>query len=171
MEIHRFERLWLGLSILLVVALIGTVAYGAVAEGVKMVDDSGGTVQPGELSDHPEFSDPGVRQVGENEYEVWVVPRQFFFDPGTSQPIRVPAGSTVTFHVTSGDVVHGFEVANTNINTMVIPGQIATVTAEFDDPAEYGLVCHEYCGSGHHSMEGKLEVVPQSQFNATEAGA
>jgi cytochrome c oxidase subunit 2 len=70
--------------------------------------------------------------------------------------------------VTSTDVVHGFEVVGTNINTMAVPGQVATITVEFDDPGQYGLVCNEYCGSGHHTMEGSLEVVPPGQFNKSE---
>ncbi len=45
---------------------------------------------------------------------------------------------------------------------------MATITVEFDDPGQYGLVCNEYCGSGHHTMEGSLEVVPPGQFNKSE---
>ena len=170
MEIHRFERLWLALSLLLIVGLTATVVYGATAEGIKMVDDSGGTIDAENLQD-TEFADPGVRKVGDDQYDVYVVARRFFFDPGTSEPIELPADSTVTFYVTSADVVHGFQLADTNVNTMVIPGQVAKITVEFDEPDSYGMICHEYCGSGHHSMEGKLEVVPKGDYNATEASA
>jgi cytochrome c oxidase subunit 2 len=171
MEIHRFEKAWLALAMLLIVGFIATVTYGAVGAGVSMVDDSGGQIDPDSLSDHPQFGDPGVQPVegAENSYDVYVVARQFFFQPGTNQPIRLPAGSTVTFHVTSPDVIHGFAVAGTNVNTMVIPGQIAEITVEFDETGTYGIVCHEYCGSAHHTMEGQIVVVPQSQYNATEA--
>ena len=78
------------------------------------------------------------------------------------------ADSTVPCHWTSTDVRHGFEVVGTNSNTMAVPGQVATVTVECDGPAEYGIVCNEYCGSGHHTMEGSLEVVPPAQFNGSE---
>jgi cytochrome c oxidase subunit 2 len=172
MEIHRFEKVWLGASLLLIVGFIGTITYGAVGAGVAMVDDSGGTVDPTALSDHPEFSEPGVQQVGENHYAVHVVAQQFAFQPGTGTPIEVPAGSTVTFYVTSPDVVHGFNLVGTNVNTMVIPGQVAEVTAEFpDEPRTYAIVCHEYCGSGHHEMAGELRTVPPSEFNGTDASA
>jgi len=170
MEVHRFEKLWLLLSLVLIVSFVGTITYGSLNEGIKMVDDSGGTVDPDNLG-ATEFDDPGVRQVGENEYEVYVVARQFLFQPGTSNPIVLPEDSTVTFHVTSADVVHGFNLAGTNLNTMVIPGQVATVTTEFDDTGSYGIVCHEYCGSGHHTMEGQVRIVSQSQFNGTEGNA
>jgi cytochrome c oxidase subunit 2 len=167
MHIHRFERAWFALSLLLIFALVGTVTYGATAAGVEMIGDSGGTIDGADLSG-TEFEDPGVRAVGDDEYAVYVVARQFLFEPGTSEPIRVPAESTVTFYVTSPDVVHGFEVADTNVNTMAIPGQVAELTVEFDEPATYGIICHEYCGAGHHTMEGKLEVVPQSEYDGPE---
>jgi len=163
MEIHRYEKIWTAAALLLIVGFIATVTYGTVGAGVKMVDDSGGTVDAGSLGD-TEFGDPGVTQVGENQYEVHVVARQFLFQPGTTSPIRVPANSEVTFYVTSADVVHGFEVAGTNVNVMVIPGQVAEITVRFDEPGQYGIVCHEYCGAGHHTMAGQLVVVPEDEY-------
>jgi cytochrome c oxidase subunit 2 len=73
----------------------------------------------------------------------------------------------VTFHVTSRDVTHGFQVVGTNANTMVVPGQVSTLTVRFEETGtdEYGLLCNEYCGAAHHAMEGRIEVVPQSQWN------
>jgi cytochrome c oxidase subunit 2 len=172
MEIHRFEKVWVGASILLIVGFIATITYGAVGAGVTMVNDSGGTIDPAALNQHEEFSDPGVRQVGENHYAVYIVAQQFIFDPGTGTPIELPAGSRVTFYVTSADVVHGFNVVGTNVNTMVIPGQVAKVTAEFPaEPKNYGIVCHEYCGSGHHEMAGNLRTVPPSEFSLDGSGS
>jgi cytochrome c oxidase subunit 2 len=163
MEIHRFEKLWLVGSLVLIVGFILTITYGAVGAGVAMVDDSGGTVQPDDL-DGTGFEDPGVERVGEDRYEVYVIAQQFRFNPGSSEPIRLPADSTVTFQITSPDVIHGFSIVGTNVNVMVIPGQVAEITVRFDDPAEYGIVCHEYCGSGHHTMAGSIEVVPQDEY-------
>jgi cytochrome c oxidase subunit 2 len=76
--------------------------------------------------------------------------------------IRIPAGSTVTFIATSRDVVHGLIVPGANINTMLLPGQIARVTTRFDRPGEYPMICHEYCGIAHHTMGGKIIVEPRS---------
>ncbi|QCC51664.1 cytochrome c oxidase subunit II [Halapricum salinum] len=162
MHIHDYEKLWLGLSLVMIVGFIATVTYGAVGAGVEMIDDSGDTVDPNSLADHPEFGDPGVEQVGPNEYDVHVIARQFVFQP---DPIVVPANSTVTFYVTSADVTHGFEVVGTNANAMVIPGEVAELTVEVNEPNEYGIICHEYCGSGHHDMEGLLRVVPEDEYD------
>lgn len=174
MHVHRFERLWFGASLVLIVAFIGTIVYGAVGPGIAMVDDSGGTVEPSVIADGnydraEDFREPGVYPSEDGEgVDVYVVARQYLFQPGTSEPIRVPAGEPVTFHVTTPDVTHGFNLAGTNVNSMVIPGQIAEFTVTFDEPGEYGIVCHEYCGSGHHTMEGQVVVVEQSEFDGGE---
>lgn len=173
MHVHRFERLWFGASLVLIVAFIGTIVYGAVGPGVAMVDDSGGTVEPSVIADGnyeqvDNFREPGVYDTDDG-VEVYVVARQYLFQPGTSEPIEVPAGEPVTFHVTSPDVTHGFNLAGTNVNSMVIPGQIAEFTVTFDEPGEYGIVCHEYCGSGHHTMEGQVVVVEGSEFDGGDS--
>ena len=80
--------------------------------------------------------------------------------------LTVPAATPVTFHVTSTDVVHGFEIVRTNGQTMVIPGYVSQFTTEFDEPGEYLVACNEYCGVGHHTMSGKLVVVPRERFTA-----
>jgi cytochrome c oxidase subunit 2 len=69
--------------------------------------------------------------------------------------------------VTSADVIHGYEIVGTNANTMAVPGQVSTMTVEFNEPRKYGLLCNEYCGSAHHAMEGSIQVVPQSEWNET----
>lgn len=161
MHVHAYEKLWLGCSLVLILLLIGTVTYGAVGPGVAMVGDQGETVSPQTLEDDDRFSEPRVEQVGENEYAVYVVARQFSFAP---DPIVVPANSKVTFYVTSRDVIHGFEIVGTNANAMVIPGEVSKVTVKPDEPREYGIICNEYCGSAHHYMQGKLVVVSQSEY-------
>jgi cytochrome c oxidase subunit 2 len=170
MEIHKFEKWWLAAGLLLIVGFIVTIVYGATGPGIAMMNDQGGQVdstaiQNGQYNQTDEFESPGVRQVDENNYTAHVVARQFLFEPGTNEPITVPANSTVTFYVTSPDVIHGFSLVGTNINTMVIPGQVAQFTTEFNETGEYGIVCHEYCGAAHHTMAGKVRVVPQSEFN------
>ncbi len=167
MEVHRYEKAWFAVSLLLIVGFIATVTYGAVGAGVQMISDDGGTIDPDNIGDHEAFADgPGVEHVGGDEYEASVLAVQFAFSP---DPIEVPAGSTVTFHVTSGDVIHGFSIVGTNVNSMIIPGQVSEFTVEFDDPGEYGLVCHEFCGPGHENMAGEVIVVPESEWEGDGA--
>ncbi len=172
MHVHRFERAWLAASLALIVLFITTVTYGAVVAGYGMVDDEGGQVDPDNPTASENFREPGMYAGdGDDTYHVYVRAWRFQFTPGSNEAIRVPAGSTVTFHVTSTDVIHGFQIVGTNVNTMAVPGQVATVTVEFDEPGEYGIVCNEYCGGGHHGMEGTIVVVPQSEYDGpTEGG-
>lgn len=166
MHIHRFEKLWIGLSLFLIAAFIGIVMFGFTVLDLKVPGASrtGETVDPMTLSETA-FREPGVRKTEDGTYEVYMLTRQFLFQPGTGQPLMLPADTRVTFHVTSPDVIHGFQVAGTNINSMAIPGQVATFTTIFPDPGEYGILCNEYCGAAHHTMEGLIEVVPQSDFD------
>ncbi|QLG50977.1 cytochrome c oxidase subunit II [Natrinema halophilum] len=165
MNIHTYEKAWLVASMLLIVGFIATITYGAVGPGIAMIDDDGGSINPDDINDHEKFSEPGVTHVGGNEYEVAVVAQAWAYMPSE---IEVPANSEVTFYVTSRDVTHSFTVVGTNMNTMVIPGQVSQMTVEFDESGEYGILCNEYCGEYHHTMEGKLNVVPEDEFDMTE---
>ena len=90
-----------------------------------------------------------------NEYEVIMTLQMFSFTPGD---IEIPAGSTVEFIMTSKDLVHGFQIAGTNVNAMVTPGYIQTITETFDEPGEYLILCNEYCGTGHQHMSTTITV-------------
>ncbi|MES3161167.1 MAG: cytochrome c oxidase subunit II [Halorubrum sp.] len=171
MHIHAYEKLWLALSLVLILVLIGSVTYGAVGPGIAMVSDSGGQVDATALDEDDRFADPRVEQVGPNSYDVYVEAYQYGFDPGTGDPIVVPENSEVTFYITSSDVIHGFQVVGTNANTMVVPGEVAEITVQANEPREYGIICNEYCGAGHHVMEGTLQVVSEEEYaEMTEGG-
>ena len=163
MNIHTYEKLWIGASMALIVLFIVSVTYGSVVAGVSMINDEEDVLNPGNLDE--EFPEPGVEQIGEDQYEVYIIAGQFFFDQGTFDPIEVPANSEVTFKITSPDVIHSFSIVGTNANTMVIPGEVASLTVEVGEPGHYGIVCNEFCGSGHHHMEGELVVVPEDEFD------
>ncbi|MCU4752442.1 cytochrome c oxidase subunit II [Halobacteria archaeon AArc-curdl1] len=170
MNIHNYEKLWLIAAMLLIIGFIVTITYGSVGLGIAMIDDSEETIDPNALEDHERFGDLGVHQTGDGEYDVNIRAYQFNFEPGSSalgvhDPIVVPENSEVTLYVTSPDVIHSFSVVGTNANTMVVPGEISVMTVEFNEAREYGILCNEYCGSGHHGMEGVIEVVPEDEFH------
>lgn len=169
MHIHRFERFWIGVSLLAIAIFITTVVIGFTTYDLRVIGAEE-TVDPQNLEETP-FADPGIKKAepgSEAAYDVYVIARQFMFDPGTGEPITVPADTKINFHITSPDVLHGFEVVGTNLNTMVIPGQVASFTTRFDTPKTYGLLCNEYCGTAHHVMEGRLKVVSKSEFSEKE---
>ena len=65
---------------------------------------------------------------------------------------------TYRLHLSSMDWQHGFSVQPVNINIQVVPGYEMVITMTPDSAGEYGIVCNEYCGIGHHMMVGKIYV-------------
>ena len=143
-----YEKKWIGVSIVLLVAFAVTVAVAGFALGFQVPGDES-RVDPRTVADSGPFSQPGLRDLGGGEYDAYILSQQYLFTP---REIRVPAGSTVNFYITSIDVQHGFKLQDTNINMQIVPGQVSKLTATFDDPGEYPYICHEYCGIAHAAM-------------------
>ena len=62
-------------------------------------------------------------------------------------------------HLSSMDWQHGFSLQPVNINLSVQPGYSMVVTIKPDVAGEYGVLCNEFCGIGHHNMVGKIYIV------------
>jgi cytochrome c oxidase subunit 2 len=73
--------------------------------------------------------------------------------------LELEKGQSYRLHLSSVDVQHGFSLQPVNINLQVHPGYEMVVTVKPDQAGEYGIICNEYCGIGHHLMAGKLYVV------------
>jgi cytochrome c oxidase subunit 2 len=154
MHIHRLEKWWIliGVSTLilfLIILAINMFAFGFSPPSHKHAID------PAKVYQTPPFNHTGVKQIGPNEYEVVMVAYAFGYTPGE---VRIPQNAKVNFVVTSPDVVHGFQIVKTNVNFMVVPGEVSHATHTFNQKGEYLLLCNEYCGSAHHYMAGKIIV-------------
>ena len=152
--VYLYELAWILPSIAIPVGMLVALVVTAFGVGIHLPSDAG-QVDVTKVAETPPFDHPGVVEMGAGQYEVRMVAGIWSFTPNE---VRVPAGSIVTFVATSRDVVHGLHVDRHNVNVMLLPGQIARVTARFDTPGEYPFVCHEYCGVGHHTMWGKVIV-------------
>ena len=62
-------------------------------------------------------------------------------------------------HLSSVDWQHGFSLQPTNINIQVHPGYEMVITLRPNQAGEFGVVCNEFCGIGHHTMVGRIHVV------------
>jgi len=159
MYVETYERAWMWLAGGLIAVFLGvivvTAANGAIAPPSHME-----TVDPANLSTHPEFGSPTVKTNADGSVVVTVVASMFSFTP---DPIEVPADTPITFRLTSSDVIHGFEVVGTNANAMAIPGYVSQFTVTFKKSGDYVIACNEYCGVMHHTMVGKLTVKPVSR--------
>ncbi len=107
------------------------------------------------------YEEPKVNKLDESTYQVFAVAKMWSFEPSQ---IYIPAGSEVDFFLTSKDVVHGFNIADKNVNMMAVYGAINKTTVKFEKPGVYKIVCHEYCGIGHQNMEAEVIVnYPESK--------
>jgi cytochrome c oxidase subunit 2 len=151
---YLFEIAWILPSIAIPIAFLVAIVLTAFAVGIT-VPGPAGRIDPKAINTTAPFDQPGLRKLSEGKYEAAIVAQVFNFTP---DKLEVPVGSQVTFLVTSRDVIHGLKINGTPINTMVFPGQISRLTTRFDRPGEYLIVCHEYCGGGHHLMAGTIVV-------------
>ena len=81
-------------------------------------------------------------------------------------PDRVDAqvGDTLVVHVTNveqtPDMIHGFGVAEQNINVVMDPGETKTFTIKLTKPGIYPFYCTNFCSALHQEMQGYLVVKP-----------
>jgi len=102
---------------------------------------------------------PYGRTAGRNAQVVRIKAVQFaWLTPGT--PIK--AGRQVEFELTSADVNHGFAVYNSAgtllFEVQVMPEKTQKYVYTFEKPGHYTILCLEFCGLGHHRMQGSLTV-------------
>lgn len=154
MRVELYERTWMWGAGAIIALLLGTVAYGAVVQGLRPPSHVE-TIDPRTLGEDPRFAERGVVTNSDGSVTVTAVALTFAFDPAE---IRVPARRRVTFRLTSPDVTHGFQIVGTNGNVMVVPGYVTQFTTIFPKAGEYLVVCNEFCGQAHHIMSGKLIV-------------
>lgn len=155
MRVDLYERFWMWAATGIIVVFIVMTGASAVSYGIRPPSHVE-TIDPTQVMTDPRFAAPGVAEDSTTgRVAVTMVAGTFFWLPAE---VRVPAGRPVTFRLTSVDVTHGFAVARTNVNTMVVPGYVSQLTYTFATPGEYLVVCHEYCGTGHHAMGGKVIV-------------
>lgn len=73
--------------------------------------------------------------------------------------LELEKGESYRLHLSSLDWQHGFSLQPTNINIQVHPNYELVLTITPSETGEFGVVCNEYCGIGHHQMIGKIYVV------------
>jgi len=158
------ERRW-GIVVALVIASLVLVMVITGVHWAAMPPSRVETVDPRTLHLKGEFVEAnlGTSVGADGKVVVRLIAQQYSFQPAC---LLVPAGIPVTFRGTSTDAVHGFVVAYTNANVMLVPGFVATFTTTFRKPGEHAMPCHEYCGSGHEGMWARVQVIPADEFRS-----
>ncbi|WP_226656060.1 cytochrome c oxidase subunit II [Pseudalkalibacillus hwajinpoensis] len=156
MHMHKLERLWLMIGSGALIVFLLVIGVNAFAMGHTPPSDSN-ILDPTQVDLTAPFDDPGLKKIGDNEYELVLVAQAFTFQ--SNDELKIPEGATVHFKVTSKDVVHGFQIPKTNVNMMITPGHVNTITHTFDEAGQFLILCNEYCGVGHQAMGVPLEVI------------
>ncbi|MGM9929406.1 MAG: cytochrome c oxidase subunit II [Bacillus sp. (in: firmicutes)] len=157
MHMHKYEKIWLifGVTALLVfLSVLGVSAFYMGNEPASCLV----TIDPKKVDETAPFNKPGLHKVeGEEwDYELVFVASAFSYAPAK---VEVPKGAKVKVIATTKDVIHGFEVAGTNVNMMLEPGYVSEYETTFNKAGEFLVLCNEYCGLGHHMMSSRIEVV------------
>ena len=166
-RVERIERRWAIVSVTIILILIVVAAFAGIREAT-MPQLHVEAANPSTLHLSGEFIESNLGSAVEPDGSVTVraVGQQYSFTP---QCILVPTGTPITFRGTSADVVHGFLIHDTNVNIMLIPGYISTISTRFEQPRESATPCHEFCGSGHEGMWGKVKVIDRAEFQRLAA--
>jgi cytochrome c oxidase subunit II len=158
----RIERRWTIMSAGIVGLLVGMAIFAGIHKAT-MPQAWVETANPQTLHISGEFVESNLGSAVEADGSVTVraVGQQFSFTP---QCILVPSDTPVNFRATSADVVHGFLIERTNINTMLVPGYISALPARFGAPGEHPMPCQEFCGIGHEGMWARVKVIDKASF-------
>ncbi|MFN8445034.1 MAG: c-type cytochrome [Caldilineaceae bacterium] len=165
LHIDWWEAMWIRITIVVLIIFTGAVFFASTQLGIQLPGVHM-RINPNTLNDPAvsPFANPEVKMVAEGEYEAYVRAQIWLFTPGE---IHIPVGSKLTLYVTSQDVQHGFKIDRTNVNMMVLPGQVSKLSHRFTEPGIYNFICHEYCGVGHHTMYGRI-IVEDAAMIASE---
>jgi cytochrome c oxidase subunit II len=159
-KIHTLEKGFLAAGLVVLVAAAGALVYATFGMGIHLPGDHG-RIDPAAVATTAPFDNPGVRALGDGRYEAVIIGSAWRFEP---EAVRVPAGAEIVFTATATDVIHGLNIEGTRLNMMLIPGQVSQNRYTFREPGEYLLICHEYCGLGHHMMAGRVIVEDPATF-------
>ena len=166
MGIDPWEKNWMRVSVAMLLIFFVAVTVAGFAAGYQLPGDDG-RVDPRTVTQDGPWAEPGVTEIAPGQFEAYVVAQTWNFAP---REIVLPVGAEVTIYVTSPDLQHGFKVTDTNINMMVVPGQVSRLSFTFDEIGEFPYICHEYCGQGHAAMFGTITVLSEADYEARAEG-
>jgi cytochrome c oxidase subunit 2 len=158
----RVERRWAMVSVSIIAMMVFLATFAGVHQAT-MPQPRMELADPRTLHIAGEFieSNLGSALEPDGSVTVRIVGQQYSFTP---QCIVVPTNTVVTFRAASADVVHGFLIQNTNVNLMVVPGYVSSLSTRFARPVASHMPCHEYCGTGHEGMWANVHVIDKAEF-------
>ncbi len=109
------------------------------------------------------------------DLEIRVDGEQFWwrvqYQPANGEPveaaneIRLPVGRTVTFLLTSPDVIHSFWIPGLAGKMDMIPGRTTRLVVQATAPGQYRGACAELCGLSHALMAFDVTAMAAADFD------
>jgi cytochrome c oxidase subunit II len=161
-EVARTEGSWVAVMFAMLGVMMAVIVVTGATHALHPPSNVE-TIDPTTLHLGGEFAESNLGSAAEPDGSVTVrlIAEQYAFVPDCAQ---VPADTPIKFRLTSPDVIHGFLLPATNVNTMVVPGFVAEVRTSFSRAGLYEMPCNEFCGDGHHGMWARIKVVPKEEF-------
>lgn len=171
--VERVELIWIALAFLWGVAMFATMIIWHVVGKQNLANEAYRITPETFMARAEEFAEKyKVGELGETGVpvvrppagsDIYMLGRLWEWWP----VLELEKGQSYRLHLSSVDWQHGFSLQPVNINIQVHPGYEHVLTITPDQAGEYGLVCNEFCGIGHHQMTGKIIV---TERNSSERG-
>lgn len=84
--------------------------------------------------------------------------------------LHVPINQPVKLTMASEDVIHSFSIPVFRVRHDVVPGHYDAIWFTPTKPGRYRFYCTEYCGNGHATMGGWVDVMEQREFANWSSG-
>jgi len=163
--LHRMEIGWITIAFLWGLMMFGVMIYWHI-NGEQNLSNEAYRVDPETYGEKVEaFAEKyTVRTEGKNDTpvvkpppgsDVYMLGRLWEWWP----ILELKKDQTYRLHLSSMDWQHGWSLQPTNINIQVHPKYEMVMTLKPTKSGEFGVVCNEFCGVGHHTMLGKIYVV------------
>ncbi len=82
----------------------------------------------------------------------------------TDTQVVVPVGRNVVMQVTGADVIHSWAMPAFGVKQDGVPGRLAQLWFNVDEPGIYFGQCSELCGQGHAYMPIVVRAVPEAEY-------
>jgi cytochrome c oxidase subunit 2 len=167
--VEKTEVLWVTIALVWALVMFFMMPYWHFA-GQQNLSNEAYRVDPGAYADKVDAfaSEYTVREDEKSGFPVvrppaggdaYLIGRQFEWWP----ILELKAGETYRLHLSSADVMHGFSLLPENINMQIHPNyeMIVSIVPQKHTDQEverFGILCNEYCGLGHHTMSGAIDV-------------
>ncbi len=80
--------------------------------------------------------------------------------------LHIPVDRPVVVYLEAEDVIHSFFLPDFRVKQDAVPGMMTPVWFQATRTGEFTLACAELCGLGHYTMDGRVVVDSEADFQS-----